>query len=182
MYSDRLVMSALGIEISSSNSQFVRAQFAPSLANREFTIGVSELTEEEKKMVEELRQRDAEVRRHEQAHKAAAGPYAKGSPTYEYIKGPDGKQYAVGGETQIDSSEVPNNPSATIHKAQTIRRAALAPKDPSIQDRRVATEASQMEARARHELSKQNREERQTYDPWGESVENREASVVDVFA
>ena len=57
-----------------------------------------ELTDEEKAEVDELKDRDREVRQHEQAHMAAAGPYAKGGPSYEYTRGPDGKRHAVGGE------------------------------------------------------------------------------------
>jgi hypothetical protein len=34
--------------------------------------------------LESLRQRDREVRLHEQAHLLAAGPYAKGAPSYTY--------------------------------------------------------------------------------------------------
>ena len=78
------------------------------------------------------------VRAHEQAHKAAAGAHAKGGPTYEYQSGPDGKRYAVGGEVQIDTSPVPNDPQATIQKMQQVQRAANAPAEPSSQDRRVA--------------------------------------------
>lgn len=53
--------------------------------------------------VARLRQRDAAVRRHEQAHAAAGGPHA-GAPSYEYTQGPDGRQYATGGEVPIDAS------------------------------------------------------------------------------
>ena len=75
-----------------------------------------QISSEEKKQVEQLKKRDAEVRRHEQAHKAAAGQFASGGPSYDYQTGPDGKQYAVGGEVQIDTSEVPDDPQATIKK------------------------------------------------------------------
>ena len=61
-----------------------------------------ELTEEEQEQVQDLQARDQEVRRHEAAHKAAAGQFASGGPTYDLQRGPDGKQYAVGGEVQID--------------------------------------------------------------------------------
>ncbi|MCA8932648.1 MAG: hypothetical protein KDA49_09290, partial [Rhodospirillaceae bacterium] len=61
----------------------------------------SGLTEEEQAEVDALKERDAEVRRHEQAHAAAGGAYA-GQPTYEYQTGPDGNRYAVGGEVNID--------------------------------------------------------------------------------
>jgi hypothetical protein len=120
-----------------------------------------ELTEEERKVVEELRARDQEVRAHENAHKAAAGGYATGGPTYTYQTGPDGKRYAIGGEVQIDTSEVPNDPEATIRKAQIIRRAALAPAEPSSQDQKVASQAKTIENRARQELAKERREEAQ---------------------
>ena len=115
--------------------------------------GKSELTEEELREVDRLKKRDAEVRRHEQAHKAAAGRYATGGPTYEYEKGPDGRQYAVGGEVQIDVSPVEGDPQATVQKMQQVRRAALAPAEPSAQDRKVAAEAARQEAKARAELS-----------------------------
>ncbi len=120
-----------------------------------------ELNEEEKKVVQELRARDQEVRAHENAHKAAAGGYATGGPTYTYQTGPDGKRYAIGGEVQIDTSEVPNDPEATIRKAQVIRRAALAPAEPSGQDQKVASQARAIENRARQELAKERREETQ---------------------
>lgn len=121
--------------------------------------GKTELTEEEKQQVEKLKQRDAEVRRHEQAHKAAAGSHASGGPTFEYQTGPDGKRYAVGGEVQIDTSEVKGDPQATIAKMQQIRRAANAPAEPSAQDRKVAAQAAQAEQRARRELAQQRAEE-----------------------
>ncbi len=116
--------------------------------------------------VEDLKTKDAKVRAHEQAHVAAAGPYAKGSPHYEYVTGPDGKRYAVGGEVEIDTSPIPNDPDATVRKAETVKRAALAPADPSAQDRRVAAEADQMERQAQTEKSQEQVQQAvaQTYD------------------
>jgi hypothetical protein len=116
------------------------------------------LTEEEKQLVKELRARDREVRAHEQAHKAVAGSYARGGPTYTYQTGPDGRRYAVGGEISIDTSPVPNDPQATTTKAQTIRRAALAPSEPSGQDRSVAAHATRLENQARAELREEQAE------------------------
>lgn len=71
------------------------------------------------------------MRAHEHAHLAAAGSYARGGIQYEYERGPDSRSYAIGGEVDIDTSSVPNDPEATIQKAQAVRRAALAPADPS---------------------------------------------------
>ncbi len=118
------------------------------------SAGKSELTEEERQQVEELKKRDAEVRRHEAAHKAAAGQYAKGGAQFDYTRGPDGRQYASGGEVQIDTSEISDDPQATIRKMQQIRRAAAAPAAPSDQDRQVAAQAARLEAQARAELAK----------------------------
>ncbi|MEM9366261.1 MAG: putative metalloprotease CJM1_0395 family protein [Planctomycetota bacterium] len=117
-----------------------------------------ELSPEQQEQVEKLAARDREVRAHEQAHLAAAGPYALGGPTYDFQKGPDGKNYAVGGEVQIDTSPVDGDPEATIRKAQVVRAAALAPAEPSAQDRRVAANASKMEQQAVAQLREQDSE------------------------
>ncbi len=116
----------------------------------------NDLTEEEQQQVTELKDRDREVRAHEQAHLTAAGPYATGGPSYEYQEGPDGRRYAIGGEVGIDTSPVSGDPEATIEKAQQVRAAALAPASPSAQDQRIAATATQMEAQARMELAKQS--------------------------
>ncbi|WDO01945.1 hypothetical protein C3Y05_020355 [Aeromonas allosaccharophila] len=101
--------------------------------------------------VQDLIERDQEVRTHEQAHQSVGGEYAS-SPTYQFTQGPDGKRYATGGEVQIDTSAVPGDPAATIAKMQQIRSAALAPAEPSAQDLAVARSAAASEAKARKEL------------------------------
>ncbi|MEM9171140.1 MAG: putative metalloprotease CJM1_0395 family protein [Pseudomonadota bacterium] len=103
--------------------------------------------------VDALKARDREVRAHEQAHLAAAGQYATGGIQYTYKRGPDGRFYAVGGEVSVDTSEVPNDPEATLAKAIVLRRAALAPAEPSQQDRAVAAQMTQMAAEARQEIN-----------------------------
>jgi hypothetical protein len=100
------------------------------------------LTEEERQQVEKLKQREQEVIAHEQAHIAAGGSYVRG----------DGKFYIVGGEVSIDASPVPNNPSATIQKMETVIRAALAPAQPSGQDYQVAARAQMELTKAQMEL------------------------------
>jgi hypothetical protein len=110
------------------------------------------LSEEEQAEVQNLRERDREVRTHEQAHVAAGGSHVRGGIKYEYQAGPDGRRYAVGGEVSIDTSPVSGDPQKTIQKAQQIRRAALAPAEPSGADRQAAAAAAQMEAAARTEL------------------------------
>ena len=106
----------------------------------------------ERRAINELGTRDREVRAHEQAHASVGGQYA-GSPTYSFTRGPDGVSYAVGGEVSIDTSPVPNDPEATLRKAQVIRAAASAPAEPSPQDRRVAAQAASLENEARAQLA-----------------------------
>jgi hypothetical protein len=125
-------------------------------------VGDKELTDAEKQKVEELKKIDREVRAHEAAHKAAGGSLVTGGASYTYTTGPDGMKYVTGGEVQIDISYDLDNPQSTIDKMRQVRRAAMAPADPSAQDRSVAAKASQIEARARAELYKQQNSESQT--------------------
>lgn len=116
------------------------------------------LSEEEQAEVKELKKIDAKVKRHEQAHLAAAAGLSARGPFYQYKSGPDGKRYAVGGEVRIDNSPE-KDPQDTIRKMQRVRAAALAPADPSPQDRNVAAKASRTESKARQELAKEKLEE-----------------------
>lgn len=108
---------------------------------------------DEQREIERLKARDREVRAHEAAHLAAAGGHATSGAKFEYERGPDGVNYAVGGEVSIDTSAVAGDPQATLQKAQQVQRAALAPADPSGQDRQVAAQAAAMAAQARAELA-----------------------------
>jgi len=116
------------------------------------------LTETEQRQVESLKARDREVRAHERAHATAGGGIA-GQPNFTFSTGPDGKQYAVGGEVSIDVSPVSGNPEATIRKMEQVKRAALAPSNPSGQDRRVAAAAEGKIQAARQEIQAEKREE-----------------------
>jgi DNA repair exonuclease SbcCD ATPase subunit len=122
----------------------------------------NKLEQAEIQQLRELRARDREVRAHEQAHAAAAGSLALGGPSFNFQRGPDGQLYAVGGEVQIDTSALAGNAQATVQKAQQIRRAALAPANPSAQDRAVAVQAAAMETQARAELARETVENAET--------------------
>jgi len=87
------------------------------------------LTPEELQVVRSLQIRDRQVRQHEQAHVAVAGRFKTSGPTFQFTTGPDGRQYAVGGEVGISTSPE-STPEASLVKARTVRRAALAPADP----------------------------------------------------
>ena len=75
------------------------------------------------------------------------------------MSGPDGKQYAVAGHVSIDTGSVSGNPEATIRKMATVKRAALAPMEPSSTDRAVAAAAEQAKAEAELELRQRKAEE-----------------------
>lgn len=113
------------------------------------------------KQLQQLQSRDREVRAHEAAHAAAGGKYVSGGPSFTYQRGPNGRFYAIGGEVQIDVSPVSSSPQATLEKAEVVRRAALAPAQPSPQDLRVASNASKLASRARVEIAIQQREQLQ---------------------
>lgn len=110
------------------------------------------LDEAELKELTELKARDREVRAHEAAHQAAGGQHS-GAISLSYQRGPDGAQYAVGGEVSIDVSPVNGDPQATIEKMRVVRAAAMAPAEPSGQDRAVAAQAMQTMLQAQSELS-----------------------------
>ncbi len=121
------------------------------------------LSSEQLQQVEALAAADRKVRAHEQAHLSVGADLIRGGPSYSYQTGPDGKRYAVAGEVQIDTSEA-RKPEDTIPRAQHIRATALAPADPSSQDREVAAQASSMEMAARQELALQTGEGHSTGD------------------
>lgn len=99
--------------------------------------------------VSRLKQIEEKVKAHEAAHKAVGGNLAS-SASYSYTQGPDGRSYITGGEVQIDMSGG-STPQETISKMQQVIRAALAPSDPSGQDRAVAAQAASQMAQAQQE-------------------------------
>lgn len=121
----------------------------PQAAQSSTKIG---LTASQLSVIEKLQSRDHQVRAHEMAHVSAGGQYVTSGVNFTYQKGPDGTMYAVGGEVGIDLSPIANNPQATITKMMVVRNAALAPSDPSPQDRAVAGAASRTMSLAQAEL------------------------------
>ena len=80
-----------------------------------------------------------------------AASEASGGPPLRFP--PGFADYVV--EVKIETSEVTGDPEATLRKAQQIAQAAFAPGDPRAEDRRAATMAAAMAARARQELARQ---------------------------
>lgn len=113
--------------------------------------------EAEDKQIEQLEKRDKEVRAHEQSHSAVGGS-AAGSPSYDLESGPNGRQYATGGEVSI---KLPGggSPEQVKRDAEQVKRAALAPAQPSSQDRSVAAKAGQIATQAQAEINQEKTEE-----------------------
>jgi len=88
------------------------------------------------RQLETLKKSDEWVKAHETAHDKAAGPYSKGIH-YNSVVGPDGKPYATSGYVSIDTT-IESTPKEAKAKAIQLKKAAMAPKEPSPQDYIVA--------------------------------------------
>ncbi len=140
-------------------------------------INGEELTDEEKAKVDELKARDKEVRVHEQQHKAAGGQYAS-QPSYTKETGPDGREYIVDGKVDISISEE-STPEKTIAKMKQVYAAALAPAEPSSQDRKVAAEAKSKQHEAEMEISREKSSGNETEPAKKDSEEISDKKVKD---
>lgn len=115
------------------------------------TANAQGLTPDQQAAVRELQARDRAVRAHEAAHKAVGGALA-GGVSLSYQNGPDGRQYAVGGEVPI-SLTTDRDPRTTVRTMRQVIAAALAPADPSAQDRAVAAQARAIQAEAERQAA-----------------------------
>src|SRR5574344_1947807 len=122
------------------------------------TIGEKDLTPSEQEQVNELKSRDTEVRAHEAAHRAAAGSLKTSAPSYTYQTGPDGKQYAIGGEVNITFQQT-SDPQENLQNAEAMKAAALAPASPSNQDRSVANQADRIITEAQQQIAQKRAKE-----------------------
>jgi hypothetical protein len=111
--------------------------------------------EEQQRQLASLEARDREVRAHDQAHLSTAGGLATGPAKFTYQRGPNGVNYAVGGEVPL-SLRKGQTPEETLANARKIQAAALAPAQPSQQDRNVAAVAGQMALEAATELARES--------------------------
>ncbi|MDY6056911.1 MAG: putative metalloprotease CJM1_0395 family protein [Campylobacter lanienae] len=132
-------------------------QSSESNAQEKSSNNQYELTQDQKMQVIELQRRDLEVRTHEAAHMSAGAGLTTGA-SYSYQRGPDNKMYAIGGEVGIDTSPG-KTPEETLKKAAQIKRAALAPAQPSSADLQVAATATNMELDAKMEIQKNQNQE-----------------------
>jgi hypothetical protein len=140
--------------------------------------GTNELSDEEQEQLKYLQNEDRRVRAHEQAHVNAGGNLILQGAQYTYESGPDGKRYAVAGDVVIDTSPA-ETPAETIDKAYRIKAAALAPADPSAQDRQVAAMATQMAMQAQVELARET--QLQASDATRDSKQSLQALIVSTY-
>lgn len=129
----------------------------PKPANEKTQSG-KDLSPEQEQEITQLKARDMEVKAHEQAHIAAAAGLSTSAPSFTYQTGPDGKKYAIGGEVSVSAPQT-NDPEENIRNAEALKRAALAPADPSSQDRAVAANADKIIAANREKLSEEKQQE-----------------------
>lgn len=147
-------------------------QSSESNAQEKSSNNQYELTQDQKMQVIELQRRDLEVRTHEAAHMSAGAGLTTGA-SYSYQRGPDDKMYAIGGEVGIDTSPG-KTPEETLKKAAQIKRAALAPAQPSSADLQVAATATNMEIDAKMEIQKNQNQE--TKDKTEQNSQNSQSS------
>jgi len=157
-------------ETQSGNNDTATKNKDSASKNNKSPSEASDTNSQEARELESLKRTDREVRAHEQAHVIAGGSLVRGAASFGYATGPDGKLYAVSGEVSIDSSPVQDDPRATISKMMRVIRAALAPAQPSGQDRAVASAATKTQVEAQQELSQQQMEKVQ-----GDGTETSEA-------
>jgi len=91
------------------------------------------------RVLEKFRNKDAEIRTHEQAH-ASIG-HTTTPISYNYQEGPDGKMYAVGGSVRLETS-IPDDPKAAAFKLDMLQKAASGPSNLSGADGAIATQSN----------------------------------------
>ncbi len=136
---ERVTKDAAGREVSQSPSPPPLENGLSDLAGPKLGLSPLELadtfglSEAEEAQLSQLRASDIGVRMHEAQHYRAAGGLANGGPQYDYVQGPDGSFYAVGGAVSVSSTPT-NDPQKAARDASTLVNAATAPGDASAQD------------------------------------------------
>ncbi len=104
------------------------ATIGPTISRRLDQLGAAERAD-----IAKLQQRDQQVRQEEKAHAAVAGDLA-GPINYVYQRGPDGRQYAVGGSVSVQAKTVSGDPNEAKRQSGRMAAAAHAATSPSAQD------------------------------------------------
>ena len=146
---------ALEREASAVQSEEQLASYADEqIAADTISPMTDELSLEEVHVQKRLQGKADKVVAHENAHALVGGTLMLGGAVYQYDMGPDGEPYETSGQSRIDMSPIAGNPHGTIFKMQHVKRAAMAPLNPSGADRVVASQADMVENQARKQLKR----------------------------
>lgn len=129
-----------GDTLSGLRAELAEAERARDAARPGVARTPDRLSAEERAVVAALSQRDAQVRQEETAHAGVAGSLA-GPIAYVYQRGPDGRQYAVGGSVAISAQAVTGDPEEARRIGGQLAAAALAATNPSAADLAAAARA-----------------------------------------
>jgi len=102
-----------GLEKNESSNETKNKQEQENSTTKDST----QLSNEEKAQLAELKAADSRVKAHEAAHQS--GPAASGGASFTYKKGPDGVMYAVGGEVPV-RIETGSTPQESIMNLQGV--------------------------------------------------------------
>ena len=154
-----------GLEKNESSNETKNKQEQENSTTKDST----QLSNEEKAQLAELKAADSRVKAHEAAHQS--GPAASGGASFTYKKGPDGVMYAVGGEVPV-RIETGSTPQESIMNLQGVIATALAPADPSPQDVSIASKARVMMMKAQQELAQEIQEKMRNSNGYAQNAKN----------
>jgi len=142
--SDYLSTSFIHSQLALKNSQLAsidRKEFQKSIEDNNDIDALDKNYDEKdyQRVLDRLKNRDNEVKIHEQLHSSLATITTPIS--YNYQVGPDGKLYAVGGSVRFDTS-IPKDETAAIQKLDELQKAASAPEGLSKADSFIASAAN----------------------------------------
>jgi hypothetical protein len=109
----------------------------------------------EQKIIDRLKNRDREVRVHEMSHGTNPELIKIGSAQFDYTIGPDGKAYATGGKVTLSTGSA-RTPEDALAKAGALKKASMAPGEPSSQDFQALNAAVSMELEAENQIYSNN--------------------------
>lgn len=111
---------------------------------------------EKNQAIEKLKNRDREVRAHESSHSTDPNLIKIGSARFDYTIGPDGKAYATGGRVTLSTGNA-KTPEEALSKAEALKKASMAPGEPSSMDFQALNAGKAMETEAMNQLYSRNK-------------------------
>jgi hypothetical protein len=112
---------------------------------------------EEQRIIGKLQVRDREVKAHEMSHGTDPNLIKIGAAQFDYTIGPDGRAYATGGKVTLSTGN-PSSPEDALAKAESLKKASMAPGAPSPQDFQALNAAIAMEVEAQNNIYSNNKD------------------------